>query len=325
MKSFKSIGLLVVLIAVLLFGASQSFAVTEWDVTGGSDGNGGTVNIKAYEYGNPHGQAILFIHGWSQSSQSWVKQYTDAKLLKNFRMVAMDLRGHGNSEKLYDVPGYMVGDLWADDVNAVINTLGLKKPVLVGWSYGGAVILDYLTKYGDSNIGGINFVDALGRFLGAFNDPWLLPDFYATGGQMLYGTPWWNDDQEAACRGFVLACLASDSTLPVTEPELIDTAVVYNMQADLAVRVAIVLRPGLPMYGIPYNTTMDYSDTLAAIRVPTLVTTGDSDRILSPELSEYIHDNVRGSKLSIYAGVGHSPFMEASDRFNTELKKLAEE
>ncbi len=36
----------------------------------------------------------------------------------------------------------------------------LKKPFLVGWSYGGRIILEYLTEYGDKNIAGINFVSA---------------------------------------------------------------------------------------------------------------------------------------------------------------------
>jgi len=46
--------------------------------------------------------------------------------------------------------------------------LELKKPVLVGWSYGGFIISDYVRKYGEKDIGGIDFVGAavaLGRRL----------------------------------------------------------------------------------------------------------------------------------------------------------------
>src|SRR5437879_13091873 len=55
------------------------------------------VTIAAQEWGNPNGPEILFIHGFSQSSLSWIRQ-VDSELAKEFRMVTYDLRGHGNSD-----------------------------------------------------------------------------------------------------------------------------------------------------------------------------------------------------------------------------------
>ena len=55
----------------------------------------------------------------------------------------MDIRGHGLSDKPRDV--YGDSKLWADDVHAVITTLGLHTPVLSGWSYGGVITSDYVT------------------------------------------------------------------------------------------------------------------------------------------------------------------------------------
>src|SRR5215831_735503 len=59
------------------------------------------LTISAQEWGNPNGPEILFIHGFSQSHLSWIKQVT-SDLAKDFHMVTYDLRGHGNSDKPFE-------------------------------------------------------------------------------------------------------------------------------------------------------------------------------------------------------------------------------
>ena len=73
----------------------------------------------------------------------------------NYRLVAMDLRGHGSSDKPRDA--YGDSRLWADDVDAAIRELELDQPILCGWSYGPLVILDYIRHYGEEAIGGHPF------------------------------------------------------------------------------------------------------------------------------------------------------------------------
>jgi Predicted hydrolases or acyltransferases (alpha/beta hydrolase superfamily) len=80
----------------------------------------------------------------------------NSDLADDFRLVAIDLRGHGLSDKPKD--GYDDSKLWADDIHAVIQTLNLDHPILSGWSYGPLVILDYIRHYGEDAIGGIQFV-----------------------------------------------------------------------------------------------------------------------------------------------------------------------
>ncbi|HMG12561.1 MAG TPA: alpha/beta hydrolase, partial [Gemmatimonadaceae bacterium] len=103
-------------------------------------GGGGT-RLHVVETGNPRGQAVLFIHGTSQCWLNWERQLS-SDLSRDYRLIAMDLRGHGAS----DVPRDAYGDskLWADDVDAVIRELALDRPILCGWSYGPLVILDYI-------------------------------------------------------------------------------------------------------------------------------------------------------------------------------------
>ena len=87
-----------------------------------------------------------------------MKQYESA-LAEEFRLVAYDLRGHGMSEAPLEPEHYTDGQLWADDVAAIIDELGLDRPVLVGWSYGPFVICDYIRAHGQERIAAINFVE----------------------------------------------------------------------------------------------------------------------------------------------------------------------
>jgi len=96
------------------------------------------LTISAQDWGNPNGPEILFIHGFSQSHLSWIKQVTSNDLAKEFHMVTYDLRGHGNSDKPFEPERYKTSKYWGDEVQAVMDATGLKRPVLVGWSYGAA-------------------------------------------------------------------------------------------------------------------------------------------------------------------------------------------
>src|SRR5678815_1855306 len=140
-------------------------------VTGGGD-----VQIHVAEAGNPEGQPLLFIHGVSQCRLAWKRQF-ESDLTGDYRLVAMDLRGHGLSEK--PIEGYGDSKLWADDVNAVIEGLGLTRPVIAGWSYGPLVIFDYIRHYGEENIGGINIVGGITKLGTEEAASVLTPEFLA--------------------------------------------------------------------------------------------------------------------------------------------------
>jgi non-heme chloroperoxidase len=118
------------------------------------------VMIAAQEWGNPDGSEILFIHGFSQASLSWQRQ-VESDLAKKFHMVTYDLRGHGNSDKPFEPEKYKEFKPWADEVQAVIDVAKLKRPVLVGWSFGGYVINSYLKVHGAARLAGLNYVGAV--------------------------------------------------------------------------------------------------------------------------------------------------------------------
>src|ERR1044072_6536310 len=117
---------------------------------------GGDVALHVREWGVPGGKPILFIHAWSQSQMCCTRPY-DSLLADEFRLAPLDLRGHGMSDAPREAGQYSDGDKWADDIAAVIEGLGLDRVTLVGWSYGGFVISDYVRKYGQERLAAINF------------------------------------------------------------------------------------------------------------------------------------------------------------------------
>ena len=67
------------------------------------------------------------------------------------------------------------------------------------------------------------------------------------------------------------------------------------------------------------DRTRNPGDMLPRLGVPVLVTHGDRDGIVLPELGRITADAVPGARLSIYGGIGHTPFREDAPRFNREL------
>nr|KAG5698659.1 hypothetical protein BaRGS_003173 [Batillaria attramentaria] len=89
---------------------------------------------------------MVLVHGFPEFWYSWRYQLREFK--DSFRVVAIDLRGYGDSDKPTDVSSYDVSKL-VDDVKQLISALGYKKCVLVGHDWGGAVSWSFAQTYPD--------------------------------------------------------------------------------------------------------------------------------------------------------------------------------
>ncbi len=261
---------------------------------------GGGLKLRVDETGNPNGRPLLFIHGFSQCRLSWNKQL-HSDLEKDFRVVAMDIRGHGLSEK----PKNVYGDsrLWADDVNAVISTLGLQKPVLSGWSYGGMIICDYLRYYGEERIGGIHFVGATSKLGDAFTS------FRGQGvSEEVVAGLFSNVMEEgaAAVQQFVRLCVYAEPS-----PEDLYFFLGYNLIVPPQVREGLM------------NRQVDNDDLLLTLRKPTLITHGIDDAIVLLSMAKHNAEKIPHAQTSYYPSIGHAPFWEDAERFNRELRAFA--
>jgi pimeloyl-ACP methyl ester carboxylesterase len=264
-------------------------------------GSGG-LRLHVREWGDADRPAILFVHGWSQCHLCWAAQYESA-LAQEYRLVALDLRGHGMSEKPLAPEHYVDPRIWATDIAATIDQLSLQGPILVGWSYGGFVICDYLRAYGADGIGAVNFVGgavALGpKAFGTLIGPGFLDHF---AGATVDDLP----TNINAMRRFVRAC--TREPLPA---DLHEAVLCWNMVVPARVRAALGSRE------------INSDDVLASLSVPVLVTQGREDIVVLPAMAEHILGTCPNAKASWYSGVGHAPHLEEAQRFNDELAGLA--
>lgn len=261
-------------------------------------GNGLMLHVE--ETGKADGKPILFIHGFSQSGLAWSKQ-VHSDLAREFRLVTMDIRGHGRSEK---PPGvYGEPHLWAEDVHAVMAELDLVRPVLVGWSYGGVIVSDYLRAYGAEAIAGSVWVGAVSRL----GDPLVQSGFLGS-------------DFLALIPGF----FSEEVTTSVTTLQRFVRLCVHQTPAwedfyfllGLASSVPPHVRQGL------FSRQVDNDPVIRALATPMLLVYGEADKIVSPRMCTHLEALAQDATVSTYPDVGHMPFWEAADRFNGELSEF---
>ena len=100
------------------------------------------------------GKPIVMLHGWSQSAEQF--KYQIPAFAEHYRVIAVDLRGHGESEKVSF--GYRIARL-SKDLQELIGALQLEKPHLLGHSMGCAIIWSYLDLFGADEIDRLVLVD----------------------------------------------------------------------------------------------------------------------------------------------------------------------
>lgn len=270
--------------------------LTQTMVTGG-----GGVRLNNVETGNPNGRPIVFIHGFSQSWRSWDRQLR-SDLAEDYRLVAMDMRGHGRSEKPHD--GYADSTLWADDLHAVIQALNLQAPVLCGWSYGPLVILDYLRRYGDERLGGLHFVAGITQLGSDRALAALTPQFLGIVPGLLA-----NDATESTkC----LETLARMCFFHEPQPDELRRMLEHSVAVPPYVRQALFAR------------SFDNDDLLPSIRKPVLLTHGREDRVVNPAIVEQHKAAMAHAQIHMMPSAGHAPFWDDAPTFNQRLRAFCE-
>lgn len=259
------------------------------------------VKLATYEFGNPKGPELVLIHGFAQAHLCFAPQFT-SELARDFRIITYDHRGHGASDKPTDPEAYQGHEVWAKDLTAVMDAKGLKRPVLVGWSMGGRVIRQYLMRFGDRRLAGVDFVGAL-----VIEDP----SCRGPHGPKLPQSGQYLGDQIDAAIAFIDGCFA----IKPAEPDF-RVALAYNMLVPTYVRQAIA------------GWSTDPAETIAKLKnvsIPTLISQGRKDAVVLPKAAEMAAATIPGSRISWYDHCGHSPFFEDAVRFNRELAAFVSE
>ena len=262
---------------------------------------GGGVQLHLAEAGDPSGHPILFIHGFSQCWLAWNRQL-NSNLADRYRLVAMDMRGHGLSEKPRD--GYADSRLWADDVDAVIQALKLARPVHCGWSYGTLVILDYVRHYGEEAIGGMSFVGGITKLGSDEATSVITPEFLSLVPGFFAADV---EESTRSLRSLLGLCLAQ-------EPSAEDLYLMlgYNLSVPPYVRQAL------------FSRSFDNDDLLPRIRKPVLIVHGTQDAIVKPAIVDQHKAARLHAEVQMMPSVGHAPFWDDATAFNGHLRVFCE-
>ena len=117
---------------------------------------GDGISLRVIEAGKPgDGPAVVFIPGWSTDAAIWKHQIDT--FAKTHRIIAFDPRSQGESTK---TSSGNTPEIRAQDLHALLERLGVRRPVLIAWSQGVQDVAAYVERYGTKQLAGLVLVDA---------------------------------------------------------------------------------------------------------------------------------------------------------------------
>ena len=239
------------------------------------------------------GEPLLILHGGPGASHDYFLPDL-LPLARHNRLVFVDERGSGQSQKLENPAGYTIENM-VEDVEAVRKALGLGKIVLLGHSYGGVLAQAYALKYQQN----------LSRLI-------LASTFSSTKAMNeVFGRMKQN--------------MAAELRERINSMEAEYFPYVYQNHPDPNSDPAAQGKMSWDLYREMWGShgefvidgnlkSVEYTERLSTIKVPTLILVGDHDEC-DPSLSRAMHEKIRGSKLVILPKSGHMTFVDQPGLF----------
>ena len=228
----------------------------------------------------PDRRTLVFIHGSGADHTNWIRQYTPLK--NGFNIAALDLPGHGRSEG----PGEQEVAAYVEWVKKILDGMGIFNPVLIGHSLGAAICLSLVIRYGETAAA----VVPVGGGVKMPVNPMILEGL---------------QQDPAAVIG-----LAAKFSVAKQNRERFSGLLMESLS---------LVNPGIIHGDFSACNSLDIEETVAGIRVPTLVICGAEDKMTPPSLSQCIADRIPGAKLALIEGAGHFVMMENPEAFNEVL------
>jgi pimeloyl-ACP methyl ester carboxylesterase len=241
------------------------------------------------------GDAVLLVHGFPFDCTIFEPQL--AAVPESWWYIAPDLRGFGAST----APGRgpLTMDVFADDLVALMDQLGIKQAVVCGLSMGGYVALSLARRYPD-RVRALVFVATRAKADG----PETRKNRLAMAARVRA------EGAKPLVESMLPTLLSAHSRMK--HPELVD-----NLRAMMGSTAPDTLARALE--GMAQRK--DYTNELSSIDVPTIAVRGEQDEIIPVPDMEMIARMVRGAHLESIALVAHLPNLEAPDFFNHALEK----
>lgn len=260
------------------------------------------VSIYYKDWGDPHGQPIVFSHGWPLSSDAW-----DAQMLfmgdHGFRCIAHDRRGHGRSSQPWTGNDM---DHYADDLADLVANLDLRDAIHVGHSTGGGEVARYIGRHGTSRVAKAVLIGAV--------PPLMLRTPANPGGlpmevfdSIRAGTL---RDRSQFFKDITIPFYGANRPGASFAPGLTDAFWLQGMLGGIK-----------NLYDcIKAFSETDFTDDLEKFDVPTLLLHGDDDQIVPIEASAIASSKlVPDAILKVYEGGDHGICVTRADRVNADL------
>jgi pimeloyl-ACP methyl ester carboxylesterase len=240
------------------------------------------------------GTPVLLIHGNSNGKDVFREQL-EAPELRNLRLIAMDLPGHGDSSDAVDPAAYSIAG-YADAAFAVLEGLGVAEAVVMGWSLGGHIGIEMLSRG------------------------------HGVRGLMIVGTPPTATGILGLMRGFHVSLgllLATRARLTPVEMRRF-AAICFGESADervmqMIARTDVRARPAL-FWSMMKGMSADQRSTVEQAPEPIAVVNGDNEPFARLDYLEGIqYGNLWRGRCHVLDGAGHAPFLQTPAAFNELL------
>ena len=250
-------------------------------------------DIAVSEYGDRQQVPIIFIHGFPYNSTMWEQQIK--RLKEEYYCVAYDIRGLGETPPGY---GQFTIEMFVDDLFAVIDGLGLDRPVITGFSMGGYITLRAVEREPD-RFRGIILCDTKAE---ADDDAGKLKRANAIKSINTNG-------METFASNFVPMTFSEDA--PQRIPETYNT-ILEQAKAESPIGVKGSL--------LAMAARTDTTQSLGDIRVPTLLLVGEQDTLTPPSVMQQMHNRISGSEIILVPEAGHMAPLENPEVFTHSIE-----
>ena len=246
------------------------------------------------------GRPIVLLHGWS-SSMNWFREQVPA-LSDRFRILALDFRGHGDSDK---TPSGHTMEQYARDVHDFVEGVVAGDSVLVGWSMGSLVLWNYIQQFGRGQARAMVFVGQSASDLRtpAYEDGIITPEEFH---QMMLRL---QTDRPALLAEWMRAM-----RMEATDEEV--AWMVRDYERCPAHIATIAFYTQTMVNSLPAFPMIDF---------PTRVFFGTDPKMYNISQGEYLGRAIPGTRLVVFDRSGHVPMLEEPSKFNSELATFANE
>ena len=256
------------------------------------------------------GVPLVLLHGWMQSQELFRHQLADGA---ERRVVSVDMRGHGLSEK--PEHGYRISRL-AADLRDVLASLEIGSADLLGVSMGVSVIWSYLELFGDELVRSLILVDQQAALVA---QPWMSAQEAADAGSILpadglaaLAAAIAADDGENAVRAYIRSMFTG-----AVDADLWELVTAEALRTPRRVGAALLVDHGF----------QDWRDRLPLITVPTLVIGCEGSHV--PVLSQrYVAARIPGAEVHVFPRAvadSHFPFLENPIAFNERVGRFLDD